>query len=75
MMITISSIYLLLKNDTDSFQKRKELWQYVKQKNIYLYHKLRLTKLAGITYIFPGKLGSYVTVKGYKIAKKIYKFN
>lgn len=75
MMITISSIYLLMKGDTESYEKRKNLWDYVKTVNKNLYHKLRLTKLAGATYVLPGKIGGYVTVKGYKLAKKVYKFN
>ena len=75
MMITISSIYLLMKGDSDSYDKRRKLWNYVKKVNKNLYHKLRLTKLAGATYILPGKLGGYVTLKGYKLAQKVYKFN
>ncbi len=75
MMITISSIYLLMKGDEESFNKRKELWGYVKRVDEKLYKKLRFTRLSGATYIFPGKVGSYITLKGYKLAQKIYKFN
>ena len=75
MMITISSIYLLMKGDDESFRKRKELWNYIKKIDKNLYVKLRLTKLSGATYLLPDKIGGYVTLKGYKLAKKIYKFN
>ncbi len=75
MMITISSIYLLMKGDKESYQKRKELWKYTKEIDKSLYHKLRCKTLAGVTYIFPGKIGGFITLKGYKIAKRVYKFN
>ncbi len=75
MMITISSIYLLMKGDDEAYAKRKELWAYVKEINPHLYRIIRYSKLAGATYILPGKLGGFITLKGYQIAKKIYKFN
>lgn len=75
MMATISSILLLMKGDNASYEKRRELWQYIKGVNPSLYRKLRLTKLAGATYMLPGKLGGYITLKGYKLAQKVYKFN
>lgn len=75
MMMTISSIYLLMKGDEESFEKRKDLWQYVKNVNESVYKRLRFTKLSGATYVLPGKAGGYLTLKGYRLAKKIYKFN
>ncbi len=75
MMVTISSIYLIMKGDEESLIKRRSLWKYIKEIDENLYKKLRYTKLSGATYILPGKIGSYITLKGYKIAKKIYKFN
>ncbi len=75
MMITISSIYLLMKGDKVSYQKRKELWQFIKNTDKNLYYRLKYLTLAGATYILPGKIGGFVTLKGYKMAKKVYKFN
>lgn len=75
MMVTISSIYLLMKGDEESYEKRKELWEYVKKVDKNLYKKLRLRTLAGATYSLPGKVGGYLTLKGYKVAQRIYKFN
>ena len=75
MMLTISSIYLLMIGDEESFDKRKNLWQYVKNVNKNVYKRLRFTKLSGATYVLPGKTGGYITLKGYKLAQKIYKFN
>ncbi len=74
MMMTISSIYLLMKGDKESLEKREALWDYVKNLDNTTYKKLKYFKLAGFTYL-PTKVGSYITLKGYKIAQKIYKFN
>jgi len=75
MMITISSVYLIMKGDNESYKKRRDLWQYVKKIDKKLYSKLRFTKLSGITYMLPGKIGGFITLKIYKLAQKIYKFN
>ncbi len=74
MMMTISSIYLLMKGDKESLEKREKLWEYVKKLDGSIYKKLKYCKLAGLTYL-PTKVGSFITLKGYKIAQKIYKFN
>ncbi len=74
MMMTISSIYLLMKKDKESLEKRKELWEYVKKIDLQLYKKLKYTTLSGLSYL-PTKLGRLITLKGYKLAKKVYKFN
>ncbi len=74
MMIVISSIYLIMINDKEAMDKRKALWQSIKQMDSRLYRKLRYFNLAGLTYL-PGKVGNFITLKGYKISKKIFKFN
>lgn len=74
MMMTISSIYLLMKGDKESFSKRDELWEYVRKLNPHIYKKLKYFKLAGLTYL-PTKFGNFISLKGYKLARKIYKFN
>lgn len=74
MMMTISSIYLLMKGNKESLEKREELWEYVKKIDPITYKKLKYTCLSGFTYL-PTKIGSFITLKGYKIARKIYKFN
>lgn len=73
MMVTICDVYLLMINDKKSLNKRDELWQYIKNKDIKLYKELK-KGLSGLTYI-PGKFGNFVSLNGYRIAKKIFKFN
>ncbi len=74
MMMTISSILLLMKGDKESLEKREELWNYVKIRDYQTYKKLKYFKLSGLTY-FKTKVGNFISLKGYKIAQKIYKFN
>lgn len=73
MMVTICDVYLLMINDENALKKRDELWNYIKNKDLKLYKELKRS-LAGLTYI-PGKFGNFISLNGYKIAKKIFKFN
>ncbi len=72
-MMAISSIHLLLSEDKNARVRHHEIWSDIKRENPSLYYKLRYTKLSGLTNL-PGRLGKKVTVGGYQIAKKIYKF-
>lgn len=70
MMYTICSILLLIENTDSSLKKRKLLWKELKEKNIRLYKKIRYNSLASLT-MFP----RIISVSGYKLARKIFKFN
>lgn len=72
-MMAISSIHLLLSGDEKAETRHREIWEEMKIENPGLYFRLRYTKLSGLTNL-PGKLGKKVTINGYRIAKKIYKF-
>lgn len=73
-MLAISSIHLLLINSEEAWKKRSELWNYIKQRHTKMYRRLRFTTLSGFTFL-PGKTGRFVTVTGYRTARKIYQFN
>lgn len=73
-MMTISSIHLLLINSREAREKRDALWNYIRTNNKSLYSRLRYTTLSGLTSL-PGRTGRFVTVTGYRAAKKIYQFN
>ncbi|MCX4342679.1 MAG: glycosyltransferase family A protein [Kineothrix sp.] len=73
-MMAISSIHLLLIGSEDAQKKRTDLWNYMKIHNKNLYQRLRYTTLSSFTNL-PGKTGRFVTVTGYRAAKKIYQFN
>ena len=66
-MMTISTILLKLANTKEANLKSKELWNYLKEKNKSVYKKLKIVRLA--------KLPRFISVPGYKIARKIFKFN
>lgn len=66
-MMTISTILLKLANTKEANLKSKELWNYLKEKNKSVYKKLKIARLA--------KLPRFISVPGYKIARKIFKFN
>lgn len=72
-MMAISSIHLLLSGEADARTRHREIWEEMKRENPNLYYRLRYTKLSGLTNL-PGKLGKKAAVDGYRIAKKIYKF-
>lgn len=72
-MMAISSIHLLLIETKEAEEKRKALWNNIKKKNRGLYYRLKYTTISGFTYL-PGKLGGKITIRGYRLAKKIYQF-
>ncbi len=72
-MMAISSIHLLLIQNDEAISKRRKLWEDIKEEDKKLYYRLKYTKLSGLTYL-PSRIGSKITVGGYRIAKKIYQF-
>ena len=68
-MMSVSTILLQISNTKEHQQKRKELWQYLKEKNPMLYKTCKLS-LSGATC-----LPRFLSIPSYKIAQKIYKFN
>lgn len=72
-MMAISSIHLVLINTSEARLKRKKLWNDVKDYNFKLYLRLRYRSISGFTYV-PGKLGDFLTITGYRIAKKLFQF-
>ena len=73
-MLCISDVHLLMIDDDASWDKRKELWNFIKNYDKKIYYKLRFTHLAGLTYL-PGKVLAKVTMYGYRKAKDIYEFS
>ena len=73
-MMTISSILAIRSKSEENLQKKKELWQYLKEKDLRLYHRIRRSVL-GNTMNLPGKSGRKISVAAYKIAQKVVGFN
>lgn len=74
-IITVISSVLSMRSGTEeNLAKKKELWQYIKDADKKLYQKLRHSML-GNAMNLPGKGGRKISVEGYKLAQKIFKFN
>lgn len=73
-MMTICSILSIRSETEENLQKKKELWQSLRQKNLPLYLRLRCGFL-GQAVNLPGKQGRKIASGGYRIAQKFYGFN
>lgn len=70
----ISSIMLIRSGTEENLEKKVELWKYIKQKDMGLYMRLRYGVL-GSSMNLPGKGGRKISVEGYKICQRFFKFN
>ncbi|MEG0987798.1 MAG: glycosyltransferase [Clostridium sp.] len=73
-MMTVSSILAIRSETEENLAKKKELWQFLKQKNLPLYLRLRWGFLGQGTNL-PGKSGRKISIACYKITQKFYGFN
>ena len=73
-IMSVSSILLIRKGDEESLKLKKELWQYLKEKDSFAYRKIRRSTLGHAMHL-PGKSGRKAAVVGYKIAQRLYGFN
>ena len=74
MMYTICSILLTIEGSAAALEKKKALWDDLKRERPALYSKLRYRSLAALANL-PGKVGRKCSLAGYRITRKIYKFN
>ena len=71
---TISSIMLIRKGTQEALAQKKQLLEYIRQKNRPLYSRLRHS-LMGTVMNLPGRGGRTLSVTAYKISQKFYGFN
>ena len=71
---TVSSVLMIRSGTEEHLAQKKELWQYIKGKDKKLHGKLRHGIMGGAMNL-PGKGGRKISVEGYKICQKIFKFN
>ncbi len=74
MMMTICSVFTKLSDDPEMPEKLRRLWADLKAYDVKMYQKARWG-LLGIGTNLPTKLGEKVTIGGYHLAGKIFKFN
>ncbi len=71
---TISSVLLIRSEIPENLEKKKELWEYIKKKDGFLFFRLRYGLLGSCTNL-PGRGGRKIAVDGYKICRYFFKFN
>jgi glycosyltransferase involved in cell wall biosynthesis len=74
-IITVISTVMLLRSGTEeNLAKKRELWTYIKNRDIRLFHKLR-TGILGNTMNLPGRGGRKISIAAYRISQKVVGFN
>ncbi|MEY8332460.1 glycosyltransferase family 2 protein [Lachnospiraceae bacterium 47-T17] len=74
-IVTVVSTVLLLRSGTEeNLQKKRDLWKYIKNYDIRLFHHMR-NGIMGNTMNLPGKGGRRLSVAAYKLTQKIVGFN
>ena len=73
-MMTVSSILCIRSKKQENLEKKKELWQYLKQKDYGTFMKIRYGIL-GQTMNLPGRSGRKVSSMAYVVARRLIGFN
>lgn len=74
-IITVVSTIMCIRSGTEeNLQKKRELWSFIKQSDLRLFHRLR-NGIMGQTMNLPGKGGRRISVAAYKISQKVVGFN
>lgn len=73
-MMEVSSIFLIISGTDENLAKKKELWNYVKNKDAGLYKELRYS-LLGFSVNIPTRVGRSISKTGYKVMNKLIGFN
>ncbi len=73
-MMVVSSIMLIRSHRAENLTKKRELWDFLKEKQPDIYRQLRYRPM-GISMNLPGRTGRRISEIGYKISQKIYGFN
>ena len=74
-IITVISTIMCIRSGTEeNLEKKRELWKYLKDYDIRLFHRLR-NGIMGQAMNLPGKGGRKISVAAYKLSQKIVGFN
>jgi hypothetical protein len=69
-----STVFCYLLDAPEDDEKRKEIWAHLKERDLWAYKAVRKT-FTGLWVSWPGRFGRDMTVNGYKLVRKIFKFN
>ena len=73
-MMTVSSILLIRSKKQENLAKKKELWTYLKKKDLKVFLNIRYGIL-GQTMNIPGKPGRKISSLAYSVARRLVGFN
>ena len=73
-MMTVSSILCIRSKSKENLEKKKELWEYLKKKDLKTFIKIRYGIL-GQTMNIPGKPGRKISSLAYSVARRLIGFN
>lgn len=73
-MMIVSTILLIRIDTEESLSQKKELWDYLKKKDLILYLRIRHS-LLGRLINMPGKAGRDFAVRGYHLTQRFFGFN
>ena len=70
----VTTVMLLRSGTEENLEKKRELWRYIKNKDIGLFHRLR-RGIMGQTMNLPGRSGRKISVAAYRLSQKVVGFN
>ncbi len=73
-MMVVSSIMLICSDSEEKLQKKKQLWEYLKESDRKTYFYLKYGLLGGMMNL-PGKSGRKISVIAYQLAQRMVGFN
>lgn len=74
-IITVISTIMLIRSGTEeNLEKKRELWRYIKNRDIRLFHHLR-NGILGSAMNLPGRGGRKISVAAYRLSQKVVGFN
>ena len=73
-IMTVTSMMLILDGSDEALDKKKDIWQYLKDADKEIYRKLFWTPL-GVSMHLPGRAGRRIACLGYRVAQKFVGFN
>ena len=75
MMMAISSVFLIMDGSQEAAAKKADIWQYLRgHVSADIYRHVRYFSVGGAMNL-KGRLGDQISLGGYRIAQKIFKFN
>ena len=74
-IVTVISAILLIRSGTaENIKKKKDLWKYIKVKDLELYRALRYGFMGQLMNL-PGRFGRSISIGVYKISQRLVGFN